>query len=60
MDGIIVAKKIREISNEIFIVFVTAYVNYTLEGYKVDAIRYLLKESTSFQNTLNENSVKLL
>jgi len=54
MDGIMVAKKIREISNEIFIVFVTAYVNYTLEGYKVDAIRYLLKDSACFQNTLNE------
>lgn len=54
MDGIMVAKKIREISNEIFIVFVTAYVNYTLEGYKVDAIRYLLKDSTNFQSTLNE------
>ncbi len=54
IDGIMVAKKIREISNEVFIVFVTAYVNYTLEGYKVDAIRYLLKDNTNFQNTLDE------
>ncbi len=54
IDGIMVAKKIREISNEIFIVFVTAYVNYTLEGYKVDAIRYLLKDNNNFQNILDE------
>lgn len=53
-DGITVAKKIRKISNEVFIVFVTAYVNYTLEGYKVDAIRYLLKDNTNFQDTLDE------
>lgn len=54
MDGIAVAKQIREISNEVFIVFVTAYVNYTLEGYKVDAVRYILKDNKNFQNTLDE------
>ena len=32
-------QKIREYSSEIYIVFVTAYINYSLEGYKVDAIR---------------------
>ena len=32
MDGVAVAKKIRSISKEIFIVFVTAYFDYTLEG----------------------------
>jgi two-component system, LytTR family, response regulator LytT len=54
MDGILTAKKIRDISKEMFIVFVTAYVNYTLEGYKVDAIRYLLKDNANFENTLSE------
>lgn len=56
MDGVAVAKKIRSISKEIFIVFVTAYFDYTLEGYKVDAIRYLIKDSNqnNFQNTVNE------
>lgn len=55
-DGITVAKKIRSISKEVFIVFVTAYFDYTLEGYKVDAIRYLIKDSNqnNFQNTVNE------
>lgn len=56
MDGVAVAKKIRSISKEIFIVFVTAYFDYTLEGYKVDAIRYLIKDSNhnNFQDTINE------
>ena len=56
MDGITVAKKIRNFSKEIFLVFVTAYLDYTLEGYKVDAIRYLIKDSNhnNFQNTVNE------
>lgn len=55
-NGITVAKKIRGISKEIFIVFVTAYCDYTLEGYKVDAIRYLIKDSNHnmFQNVVNE------
>lgn len=54
MDGVTAAKAIRMISKEIFIVFVTAYVDYTLEGYKVDAIRYLLKGSNNFKSTINE------
>lgn len=56
MDGVATAKKIRSVSKEIFIVFVTAYFDYTLEGYKVDAIRYLIKDSNhnNFQNTVNE------
>jgi DNA-binding LytR/AlgR family response regulator len=55
-DGITVAKKIRNFSKEVFIVFVTAYFDYTLEGYKVDAIRYLIKDSNrnNFQNIVNE------
>lgn len=54
VDGIMTAKKIREVSKETFIVFVTAFVNYTLEGYKVDAIRYLLKGGNNFKNAIDE------
>lgn len=54
MNGMTVAGKIREISKEIVIVFVTAFVNYTLEGYKYDAIRYLLKGTKNFTETVNE------
>lgn len=54
VDGIMTAKKIREVSKEVFIVFVTAYVNYTLEGYKVDALRYLLKGGNNFKSSIDE------
>lgn len=54
LDGITTALKIREVSKDIFIVFVTAYVEYTLEGYKVNAIRYLLKDNRTLQSMLNE------
>lgn len=54
VDGIMAAEKIREVSREVFIVFVTAYVNYSLEGYRLDAVRYLLKGNTNFQSTVNE------
>lgn len=54
IDGIMTAKKIREVSSEMYIVFVTAFVNYTLEGYKVDAVRYLLKSNTNFRESVYE------
>ena len=52
VDGIVTAQKIREYSSEIYIVFVTAYINYSLEGYKVDAIRYLLKNNTNLEASI--------
>ena len=54
MDGIETARRIRELSENIYIVFVTAHITYALEGYKVGAIRYLLKEDSSLENTLKE------
>ena len=43
IDGIETAKEIRKITKDVFIVFVTAFITYALEGYKVDAVRYLIK-----------------
>ena len=54
IDGIVTAQKIREYSSEVYIVFVTAYINYSLEGYKVDAARYLLKNNTNFDDSIYE------
>ena len=54
MDGLETARKIREYSSDIFIVFVTAYIDYTLEGYKVDAIRYILKNNNTLKNAVEE------
>lgn len=54
IDGMETAIKIRCISKEICIVFVTAYIKYSLEGYKVNAIRYLLKDNRNFQRSVDE------
>lgn len=54
VDGITVAEKIRRISKEVFIVFVTAYMDYSLEGYRLDVVRYLLKGDSNFRSIVNE------
>lgn len=54
IDGIKTAEMIRKVSREVFIVFVTAYVDYSLEGYRLDVVRYLLKGNTNFQSKVNE------
>ncbi|MBQ9608105.1 MAG: response regulator transcription factor [Lachnospiraceae bacterium] len=43
MDGITLAKKLRERSGSVYIVFLTGHVEYALEGYEVNALRYLTK-----------------
>ena len=53
LSGLETARKIREYS-QVPIAFVTAYISYSLEGYKVNAIRYILKEMDSFQAGLCE------
>lgn len=54
MDGLQTAKRIRGLSETVCIVFVTAYITYALEGYKVGAVRYLLKEEGNLGNALKE------
>ncbi|MBR2548682.1 MAG: response regulator transcription factor [Clostridiales bacterium] len=43
VDGITLAKKIRSKSENVFIVFLTSHIEYALEGYEVNALRYLTK-----------------
>lgn len=54
IDGIETAKRIRKVTKDTYIVFVTAFVTYALEGYKVDAVRYLLKDDECLENAVNE------
>lgn len=44
MNGIEAAEWIRDVNSEVYLVFVTAYVDYAVEGYRVEAIRFLLKD----------------
>ena len=55
LNGVQTAAKIRKYCKETFIVFVTAYIEYTLEGYKVEAIRYILKNNPQLVQAVNES-----
>lgn len=54
LDGLDTARELRKLCKDTFLVFVTAFINYTLEGYKVDAIRYLLKIDEGFELSVYE------
>lgn len=44
MDGIKTAEIVRKTNKDAYLVFITAYADYAVEGYMVDAVRYLLKD----------------
>lgn len=54
MDGIQTANKIRAYSQDIYIAFVTAYINYAPEGYRCNAIRYILKNANQLSASIYE------
>ena len=43
LDGLAVAREIRKICDKTAICFLTSHVEYSLKGYEVNAIRYLMK-----------------
>lgn len=43
VDGITLAKKLRSLSDTVYIIFLTGHIEYALEGYEVNALRYLTK-----------------
>lgn len=56
LDGIDTAKLIRKIDDNVPIIIVTATVQYAVDGYKVNASRYIVKpvDKTEFLNTVKE------
>lgn len=46
MNGVELAKKVREHNKEVQILFVTGYMDYISDGYEVEALHYLLKPVT--------------
>lgn len=56
MNGIELAKKMKQIDRNIRIIFVTAYEQYALDAFRVDALGYLLKPYTreEIQNELEK------
>lgn len=54
IDGIETARLFRKYCPETILIFVTAYIKYTLDGYKVEAIRYVLKDIDSMDVNIHE------
>lgn len=50
-DGINLAKRLRDKQSDVYIVFITNYARYAIEGYDVKAYQYILK--TQLKNKLN-------
>ena len=48
------AKKIRESNKSIYIVFVTVFADFMADGYKVDAVRYILKNTDNLKEAVYE------
>lgn len=47
-NGLNAAAKIKALNKDVLIIFVTSYIEYSLEGYKVNALRYVLKNNMEF------------
>lgn len=45
MDGIQTAMQMRAFHSDTYLVLITAFINYVLEGYKVNAVRYIMKDT---------------
>ncbi|MDE6627658.1 MAG: LytTR family DNA-binding domain-containing protein [Lachnospiraceae bacterium] len=43
MDGISLGKEIRKLCADIYLIFVTSYIEYAVKGYEANAFRYLVK-----------------
>ena len=54
INGMETARAIRCLSTDTYIVFVTAFLSYVLEGYKVNALRFLLKEDANLEGSMRE------
>ena len=48
VDGMTAAKEIRQMDREVVILFITNMTQYAIEGYKVDALDYILKPISYF------------
>lgn len=55
LNGIQVAEKLRRWCKDIYIVFVTSYIDFSLEGYRVEALRYIMKDYNTLQSGIVES-----
>ncbi|MCD8383394.1 MAG: LytTR family DNA-binding domain-containing protein [Clostridiales bacterium] len=60
LDGMEAARRIRQQDNEVILVFVTSMAQYAVEGYRVNALDYLLKPVTYAQLKMSMDRVMAL
>lgn len=53
INGIDLAKQIRQISKNSYIIFITSYVKYAIDGYEVNAFRYITKNNQLHNKLVN-------
>lgn len=54
MDGIETSRILRSYCPDTYLIFITAFINYTIECYKVEAIRYILKDYDNMEGNIIE------
>lgn len=54
MNGIDLAREIRASGNNVPIVFVSSHTEYSIDGYEVNALRFIDKNSVDFDRKFNE------
>ena len=61
VNGIDIAHALKSVNKNLCVIFVTGYMDYVLEGYKVGALRYLVKDSldSSFEECMEAMLQKL-
>lgn len=47
IDGLVLARKIRQLNKESYLIFITSHFVYAKDGYEVNAFRYILKNELS-------------
>ena len=48
VDGMTAAREIRELDDQVLIIFITSLASYAVKGYEVDALDYVLKPVSYF------------
>lgn len=54
LNGIKTARELRRLNKTAFVIFVTANDSYVMEGYKVEALRYILKSDVGLWESVYE------
>ena len=53
-NGISAARHLRMLGSKAYLIFITSFIDYTLEGYKVEALRYIVKDFLTMKSGIYE------